>query len=607
MSLHKKGSIKVKGTVVSTWMKTCRRLYGNDTVDRAMEDAGWSCAKIFTPIESVDDNEIKKVISNIAINNNLEIKKLWRIIGKDNLKAFHRDYPAFFQQENMYSFLKSLFDIHVVMTKKFKGAKPPLVTIEAISQREAIFFYKSERGMFDYFLGLTEGCNEFFKEDVKYEEIERTSNSLKLKMTFPKNIYYKKKYFWNNLLSFGFIKNLSVKAGIFTFITTTLIALPVIGVNFKALILGLLSGGFTGLGITLLSMPKTMIEEELKKIASGKYNYESSMVTNDFFEDVFGLIKDYKKVMKADFTQFKGITDEMNTFVESINKISDAMSHTSEEITQVVEQVANGAVSQAENTEDAALKLNEDIESLKTIVGNENNNKLELEKALEKINNSYSNMENTSSNILQSLNSFLDVKDKGDKLQSKAKDITSIVSIVSGIAEQTNLLALNASIEAARAGEQGRGFAVVAESIRKLAEQSKGAVKEINVNLAEFVDDIKLLVDNIDGQYYILENESKSLGEVKDISYEATKSIQIVSKSMIKTINELNTEAESIANLYDTIETLAAIAEENSAASEEVSASVLNYTSELQNLIGNISNFKIITENFRKDLEKYNI
>ncbi|MBB6630058.1 heme NO-binding domain-containing protein [Clostridium algidicarnis] len=597
----------MKGTVVSTWMKTCRRLYGNTTVDKAMEDSGWSATKIFTPIENVDDNDIKKVISNIAVNNNLEVKELWRIIGKDNLKAFYRDYPAFFQQENMYSFLKSLFDIHVVMTKKFKGAKPPLVTIEPISQREAIFFYKSERGMFDYFLGLTEGCNEFFKEDVKYEEMERTSNSLKLKMTFPKDIYYKKKYFWNNFLSFGFIKNFSVKAGIFTFITTTLVALPLVGVSFKALILGLLSGIFTGVGVTLLNMPKAMIEEELKKITSGTYNYESNMVTNDFFEDIFGLIKGYKKGMKADLTQFKGITDEMNTFVESINKISDAMSHTSEEISQVVEQVANGAVSQAENTEDAALKLNEDIESLKTIVDNENNNKLELEKALEKINNSYSNIENTSSKILQSLKSFLDVKDKGDKLQTKAKDITSIVSIVSGIAEQTNLLALNASIEAARAGEQGRGFAVVAESIRKLAEQSKGAVKEINVNLDEFVDDIKLLVDNIDGQYYILENESKSLGEVKDISYEATKSIQIVSKSMIKTINELNNEAESIANLYNTIETLAAIAEENSASSEEVSASVLNYTEELQNLIGNISNFKIITENFGKDLEKYNI
>ncbi|WP_032123521.1 heme NO-binding domain-containing protein [Clostridium amazonitimonense] len=597
----------MKGTVVSTWMRTCRRLYGDEVVNNAMESEGWSSNKIFTPIETVDDNKIKGVISHIATSNKLEVTELWRIIGKDNLKAFHRDYPAFFQQENMYSFLKSLFDIHVVMTKKFAGAKPPLVEINPISAREAIFSYKSERGMFDYFLGLTEGCSEFFKEDIKYEEIERTSNSLKLKITFPKDIYYKKKYFWNNLLSFGFVKNFAVKASIFTFIMTTLVSLPIIGLNLRSLIVGFLSGIFTFVGTSILTMPKATIEEELKRMAEGKYNYESSLHTNDFFEDMFKEIKYYKKMIRADFTEFKGVTDEMNTFVESINQISDSMNYTSEEIAGVVEQVANGAVAQAENTEDAALRLNGNIEALKTIVESENENKSELEKAIEKINNSYSNVESASSNILNSLGSFLKVKDKGNELQTKAEDITNIVSIVSGISEQTNLLALNASIEAARAGEQGRGFAVVAESIRKLAEQSKDAVQEINSNLAQFVEDIRLLVDNIDDQYYVLEGETKSLEQVKDISYEATKSIQTVSQSMIMTINELNKESEEISTLYGTIETLAAIAEENSASSEEVSASVSNYTLELKRLIENISDFKNITENFRKDLEKYNI
>ncbi len=593
--------------MVSTWMRTCRRLYGDEVVNNAMESEGWSSNKIFTPIETVDDNKIKGVISHIATSNKLEVTELWRIIGKDNLKAFHRDYPAFFQQENMYSFLKSLFDIHVVMTKKFAGAKPPLVEINPISAREAIFSYKSERGMFDYFLGLTEGCSEFFKEDIKYEEIERTSNSLKLKITFPKDIYYKKKYFWNNLLSFGFVKNFAVKASIFTFIMTTLVSLPIIGLNLRSLIVGFLSGIFTFVGTSILTMPKATIEEELKRMAEGKYNYESSLHTNDFFEDMFKEIKYYKKMIRADFTEFKGVTDEMNTFVESINQISDSMNYTSEEIAGVVEQVANGAVAQAENTEDAALRLNGNIEALKTIVESENENKSELEKAIEKINNSYSNVESASSNILNSLGSFLKVKDKGNELQTKAEDITNIVSIVSGISEQTNLLALNASIEAARAGEQGRGFAVVAESIRKLAEQSKDAVQEINSNLAQFVEDIRLLVDNIDDQYYVLEGETKSLEQVKDISYEATKSIQTVSQSMIMTINELNKESEEISTLYGTIETLAAIAEENSASSEEVSASVSNYTLELKRLIENISDFKNITENFRKDLEKYNI
>lgn len=65
------------------------------------------------------------------------------------------------------------------------------------------------------------------------------------------------------------------------------------------------------------------------------------------------------------------------------------------------------------------------------------------------------------------------------KLGDRSKEIGQIVDTISGIAGQTNLLALNAAIEAARAGEQGRGFAVVAEEVRKLAEQSQGATKQI--------------------------------------------------------------------------------------------------------------------------------
>ena len=226
---------------------------------------------------------------------------------------------------------------------------------------------------------------------------------------------------------------------------------------------------------------------------------------------------------------------------------------------------------------------------------------------MDKINNSFSNVDNASKNIETTLESFMKVKEKGANLQGKAQDITSIVSIVSDIAEQTNLLALNASIEAARAGDQGRGFAVVAESIRKLAEQSKEAVRDINSNLAKFVDDIGMLVGNIDSQYKVLEDETNSLSVVRDISYEATVSIQSVSESMIQTISELNKEADSIASIYDTIESLSAIAEENSASSEEVSANVSKYTEEIRRLITNISEFKKVTNQFKKDLEKYKI
>ncbi|MBK5239701.1 heme NO-binding domain-containing protein [Clostridium sp.] len=599
----------MKGTVVATWMKTCRKLYGDGVVDNAMESVGWSAHKIFLPAENIDDGQVKNIIGSISKEQNISLEKLWRSIGKDNITAFHRDFPAFFQTENVYSFLKSLFDIHVVMTKKIDGAKPPLVGIKPISRREAIFTYNSKRAMFDYFLGLLDGTCEYFNEKIEIQQIEKTSDSMSLKLTFDKDIYYKKIYKINKMLSLGFIKKVPFKVGIVTFIISLLGAVVLMtGENIvKVLGFATLSGAGSSLASFIMGRPMSLILQTIDQISSNNYVEDGDIVTGDEYEELYIKLKEYKKVFRADFVEFKGVTDEMDTFAENINKISSIMNNTSEDISGVVDQMANCSVSQAENTENAVLILNDNIRALRDIVKNENNNKDELEKAIVKINNSYENVDSTSKNILGTLEKFQEVKDNGISLETKAHDITNIVSIVSQISEQTNLLALNASIEAARAGEQGRGFAVVADEVRKLAEQSKSAVEEINTNLIEFVKDINLLVVKIGDQYDILQNETKGLEEVRDISYEATMSVRIVSTSMINTINDLDREAESISNIYETIESLAAIAEESSASSEEVSASVGSYTSEIKKLINNIYEFKRITSSFKNELRKYKI
>ncbi len=95
-----------------------------------------------------------------------------------------------------------------------------------------------------------------------------------------------------------------------------------------------------------------------------------------------------------------------------------------------------------------------------------------------------------------------------NNLEKKSKEIMNIVEMITKIAKQTNLLALNAAIEAARAGEQGRGFTVVASEVRKLAEQSSNAAKDIG----ELIYSIQTEIDQTEGIIQAV-NQEVELGE----------------------------------------------------------------------------------------------
>ncbi len=599
----------MKGTIVSAWLKTCRKIYGDEIVNKAMESGGLERDKTFSPIEDIEDVIANKMIHYIAKESNLDTSKLWRIIGNDNIITFTKDYPAFFRHDNLYHFLKSMNDVHKIVVKRISGANPPGLDLEPISKDEAIFIYRSKREMFDYFLGMLEGAAKHYDEKIEIEELERSQGELKIKIKFEKEIYHKKIFILNKMMSFGIIKDIHVKTailstGIFLALNIPIYFMSKAMIFYIAPIMAFLS--FL-LSSKLLNKPMGDILEEFDNIKKHNYVEKKILLSNDQYEEIYEMLNGYKDVIRKDFVGFKGLTDEMNTFSDTLNTIANKMDYTSEEISNIVEQVATAAMTQAEETENAVNLLNENIDGIKIVAKMEDTNKEELEISVEKIAMSYNNVKTTANKLNDILKSFEEVKENSLNLQNKARSITQIVSLVSSIANQTNLLALNASIEAARAGEMGRGFSVVADEVRILAEQSQDAVGNINDNLSQFIGEIEKLVLDVESQFKILEEENDKLNEAVSESSFANDKIKEVAIKMIETAEKLQKETDSISSVYENIESLAAIAEENSASSQEVSSSVITYTEEIKNLTKSITEFKKLTDSFKVDIDIYKI
>ena len=598
----------MKGTIVSAWVQTCRDLYGESITNEALEHFNISPNKIFTPTEDIEDRIARGILDYIAKKQGKTPDEVWRTMGNHNVMTYSKVYPAFFRYKNLYSFLQAMYDIHVVVTKRIPGANPPILGIKPIDKYTAHMTYASSRGMFPYFHGMLEGAAKYFKEDIKVETLEKTGDFTKIAITFPEEIYYQRKFRFNKALSLGFINSMEGKIALasllFVGVPGALLSkfvvqsLPL----HTILILSIIVPFIISKG---LFKPLKSIYNPIDEIMDKDLSIVVDISTSDFFEDINSKLKDLKESIKTDFVGYKGTTDELNVFADKFAEISSNMSFTSGEISNVVEQVASGAINQADETEEVAYRLNNSIDSLNEVVKKENLGKDELEAAVYQINQGFQDLKSTSNSLNNILIQFSQVKSKGQDLQNRATEVLSIVNTVEKIAEQTNLLALNASIEASRAGEYGRGFTVVAMEIRKLAEGSKEAVQTINDNLESFIRDIDGFVFDISDQFNILERENLKLNSVAEENQSSVASIAKVSNLIIELTNELTNETNNINTIFEGIEALAAIAEENSASSQEVSANVQAYTEEIRKMTESIHEFKKVSMQFSKDLEKY--
>ena len=173
-----------------------------------------------------------------------------------------------------------------------------------------------------------------------------------------------------------------------------------------------------------------------------------------------------------------------------------------------------------------------------------------------------------------------------NKLGNRSKEIGQIVDVISGLAGQTNLLALNAAIEAARAGEQGRGFSVVAEEVRKLAEQSQTAARQIAVLIEGIQQDTEAAVSSMQSGREAVVAGAGSVKELSQVFQNISRLVQEISAQagrMDEAIAITTQDAENItqkvaeitshgAKVSEEMQSASAATEEQSASAEEIAS-----------------------------------
>ena len=234
---------------------------------------------------------------------------------------------------------------------------------------------------------------------------------------------------------------------------------------------------------------------------------------------------------------------------ERLEAIVANTSDAANRLTDQVERAVTGSDIQRQRTGEAATAMEEMNATVYEVARNAGS-------AAESAEDAKQNAENGAQVVSSVLDSITEVNAKTSQLTEslnelgkQAQGIGRVMGVISDIADQTNLLALNAAIEAARAGEAGRGFAVVADEVRKLAEKTMQATKEVGEAVKVIQSGTK---DNIQG----MEEASASVNRSTEMSNEAGVSLQ--------TIVQI---AESTS---DKVRAIATASEEQSAASEEI-------------------------------------